>query len=315
MKARTSICGRLWLMALVFNFAFCILHCHADLVATVTPGYTFATGERPTTATLNLLANPSILISGTIGGTNAGLTAASVNGTHLADSVADEVTITWDGSSPRRLQTLTSGLAGPGLTGATDGGPLTNNVDGVTIRLTNDVVSLHTNLPLIYLACPSNYTTIGTGSGYLTNISMNSMAALLTNTPALITVAGNITNATYQATNYFVSGTIGYAGWGAGNVTNAAHGLGVTPKFVRVVLVCIDPDVGYAIGDEVDIDQAGTQRSTYEYDTVFAYHANSTYVSVTHSEFGALFYLIRADTGVRDQIDRDDWVLKIYAKP
>lgn len=280
----------------------------ADLTATVTPGYTFGSTERPTTSTLNRLGTPSIVISGTIGGTNAGLAAGSVNGSHLAAGVVDGVTISFTNSSPQALRVRTPGLAGPGLTGATEGGELTNNVDGVRITITNDVVTLATNIPLIYLSCPSNYTTIGTGSGYLTNISLTAFAEKMTNTPALITVAGNNTNALYQVTNYFTSTTVDRSVWAVSagaDLINEAHGLGAVPRFVRAVLVCTTAELDYSIGDEVSSDQA-----EYGDGAALKVIATATHVIVRKKANANVFLEIDGVT-----LDRDDWSIRVYAKP
>lgn len=87
----------------------------ANLVATVDPGWTFQPDEVPTLDHLNLLGQPTITVTGTLDGSTS-LAAGSVNGILLADSVPDGVTIGFNGSVPRALQTLGAGIAGKGLT-------------------------------------------------------------------------------------------------------------------------------------------------------------------------------------------------------
>lgn len=121
---------------------FGLLTCSAQLTATVHPGHTFKDGERPTTETLNLAANPTVEVSGTLGGTNVGLAAGSVSGTMLQASVVDDTSIEFfsnGGNTSMRVKAygvssnnVSSNLLGLGLTGAS-GTNINVKVDGTNL--------------------------------------------------------------------------------------------------------------------------------------------------------------------------------------
>lgn len=140
----------------------------AQLSATVTPGYQFGASERPTATTLNQLGQPTIAISGTIGG-SVGLTAGSVTGTHLASSVADGVTLTFTNTSPQALKIkdggvstnqISTNIAGVGLTGGA----------GSALTLTETVI---TNISI-----PASATVV-TNNHSLTRLPRQSRAVLV----------------------------------------------------------------------------------------------------------------------------------------
>ena len=157
----------------------------ADLTAVVTPGYQFPLdgSVAPAYNLLNLLAQPTISIYGTVGGSNT-LTPGSVTGVQLAQSVADGVTIGFNGSVSPSLQVLAAGLSGPGLTNVgTSGlelnlGPSltftahTNAVPGTNYLVqTNWTVGISTNwtyaqvwTPWLIYSLPTNgWATNGAG--------------------------------------------------------------------------------------------------------------------------------------------------------
>jgi hypothetical protein len=283
----------------ILNFTFVIFNCRADLTATVTPGYTYGSSERPTTSTLNRLGTPSITISGTIGGTNAGIAAGSVNGSHLAASVVDGVTIDFTNSSPQALRVRTPGLAGPGLIGGTAGGELTNNVDGIRIAITNDVVTLTTNIPLPYLACPSNYVVIGTGNGYATNIH-------ITNLTALVTALTPQTATATLACNLLTS---------SGTQIDTAHGLGVTPGSLRTMLVCTSTEEGYAVGDEIDGSTTSALVTDVFYVPYLRTWCNSTNMGVVTLRPFSEVKIYNKTTGAETAATAAKWTLKLIARP
>jgi hypothetical protein len=143
-------------MVAVMSFMLACGPAVATLTATWTPGYVFSANERPTTETLNELGNGTILISGTVDG-STGLTAGSVAGNLLADSVPDGVTLNYNGSAPRQIEILPGGVgwqqvntnvAGRALSGGFNqasqtGTNLNVNYDGLTIVLnTNNALTI-----------------------------------------------------------------------------------------------------------------------------------------------------------------------------
>lgn len=125
---------------LLFLLVTIVTTANAQLTAVVSPGYQFAPGEVPSTATLNQLGQPSIAISGTVTGT-VGLGAKTVDGNNLKDSVVDNITTDYNASSPRAIEIKSGGVmsnqlsaacAGSGLSGGS-GSALYVNVDNVNI--------------------------------------------------------------------------------------------------------------------------------------------------------------------------------------
>lgn len=91
-----------------------VIRCVGQLTATVTPGYSFSDGERPTVGTLNQLGTPTVEIAGTVSG-SVGLAAGTVSGVHLTDSVVDGRFTVYTNSTPRaitiaRYQTILWGI-------------------------------------------------------------------------------------------------------------------------------------------------------------------------------------------------------------
>ena len=157
----------------------------ATLTATVSPGYQLSPGETPTYAKLNQLGQPSILISGTVDGTT-GLTAGSVYGNLLADSVPDGISLNYNSASPRQLQVRTNGVswtmlstnvAGMGLLG----GGTTNlyvGIDGISLTYaTNNYGQSN----IVLFASLGNMLTILPPTPLYTNAWGTSNAFLVTN--------------------------------------------------------------------------------------------------------------------------------------
>lgn len=284
----------------ILHFAFCIFNCSAELTATVYPGYTLSANERPTTAILNLLARPSVTVSGTLGGTNVGLAANSVSGAMLMTSVVDDDTIEFfnnGGSTAIRLKAYNTGtnaidanLAGLGLGGG-DGFALSNKTDNVTITITNDVLTLMTNLSATYLNVASNGVVVGTSTNRGQTVGVEVFARIL-------------------RTNGFATAETTLA---AGGMIDTAHGLGLTPGFVRAVLVCQTTDAGYSVLDEVDLASAGNNTGNNTFFPAFSYGANQTNVFATLNTTS--FWLPNKSSGATAAVTPARWKLKIYARP
>lgn len=295
------------LLFLIFNFTF-LISSLADLTATVSPGYTFSANERPTVSALNRLGTPTITISGTLSGTNAGITAGSINGSMLAASVVDNDTINFTNSSPQAIaikaegvkaRELNRAVAGDGLLGGA-GTNLSVNIDsnslavatiGYTLRCTNDVLTLATNLSVRLLSATANTVIVGGPGNAGTNL------------PAIQFMRMLYTNSTAVLGDYSLA---------AGSVANAAHNLGYTPTYVRWVYVCVTTEAGYAVGDEISVqaveDTSGGSR--------VAFGANSTNVFLTlYDSIGSTLRLYNKSTGALSAFTLGNWRARCYASP
>lgn len=255
---------------------------HADLTVTVTPGYVFGSNERPSTATLNRLGAPTIGISGTIGGTNAGIAAGSVNGAHFSDSVVDDRTLDFTNSSPRALRIkaegvgnreLSTAIAGPGLAGG-NGTSLSVNVDGLTVKTNGDT-----------LYVPFDQSQFHTNGGVVT----------LSN---------------------FVSIEYSFAP-GASIGTN--HHLPTTPTLWHWVMVCKTNEFGYRVGDELSISSWYGTDNDVNLETSFVSGASTTnvFLTVPNSPTFPEFALATRNrtNGTRVFPNTNNWKAKAYARP
>lgn len=261
-------------------------HANAQLTATVHPGYTFAEGERPTVDTLNQLATPTIDITGTISGT-VGLTAQSVTGTHFANSVVDGVTTDFNGSTPRAIKVHDAGIGATQvatnlfLQGLSGGA-------GTQVRVnvdTNGVTVNSSNNVCLAMPPLTNGCTLNT-NGQLILVATNFIAALPN-------AGGGFTN---------------------------AHGLGITPGFVRAVLVFTNSGTvltsqGYQQGDEIALSAAADSNGTF-FEPAFVCGADATSVWVKENNNVNLVVLNRL-TGVASFINtsRTNWNVKVYVRP
>jgi len=224
-------------------------HANGQLTASVQPGYVFAPGERPTTATLNQLGQPTISIAGTVSGT-VGLAAGTVTGTHLANSVPDGVTIQFNTASPRQLQivpavggsgggvsetNISSAALGAGLAGGSGTKLTVTNLVANELRLTTNTIVAGV-VSGLNQTVPGSEVRIGAGLGIVSG------ALVVTNASVLVTNGGPGSAVTFTTNVPVSSGT-----------TLVAHGLPGTPQQARWVLVCTNADLGYLVGDEIDV--------------------------------------------------------------
>ena len=278
--------------------------CSADLAVTATPGFVFSDtpSGRPTVANLNRALNMTYAISGSIGGTNAGLSAGSVSGTMLMDSVVDNVTVQFVGS-PRGIEVIDGGInvdqinvaiAGLGLGGG-GGAALSNKTDNVSLTITNDTLTLMTNLSATYLNVASNGVVVGTSTNRGQTVDTGVFAKILS------------TNGYASAATTLSAGSV---------LINAAHSFGMTPGYVRGVIVCQTTDAGYAVGDEVDLATVGgvLNGETFLRGNPLTVGANSTNVFCVQSSTMFL-YVANKSTGAPTQLTHASWKAKLYARP
>jgi hypothetical protein len=283
-------------------WALCVPVAYAELTATVYPGYTLSANERPTTAILNLLARPTITVSGTLGGTNVGLAANSVSGAMLQASVVDDNTIEFfnnGGSTAIRLKAyntgtnaISSNLAGLGLGGG-DGYALSNKTDNATITITNDVLTLKSNLSPVYLQWVTN-TLLGAAT-YGTNAHLSTPTGFYIETNAFKQLV-------FESSEYSVTGS--------GTETySVAHGLGGTPRSLRPVFVCKTAEYDFTVGEEIDL--RGVESSTLKY-LVSTCSANTTNVKIRFQLSGVVNWRVLTSGAIND-LTPANWRLKVYA--
>lgn len=255
--------------------------CHAEITATVYPGYQFSPNERPTVQQLNLLGRPTILVSGTLGGTNVALAANSVTTTMMSDTLPGS-NLVWDASSPRKLviedggvntNQLNADVAGLGLSGGS-GTALRVNVDTNTITITNDVVTL-------------NLTTFS-----------NLVQTLATNIAQYV-----VTN--WINTNRFISFLTPMA---SGQVINTNHGLGTTPTHFWANLTCLTNDGDYVVGDVIStqVIEGSAERST------ISVTANSTNMLVG---WNGVMIAPSKESGGDSGLTGVRWSVQVFAEP
>lgn len=283
--------------------SFCLLlTARADVTATVYPGYTFTDADESdgiTIEKLNLAARPTVEITGTLGGTNVSLGAGSVNGTVLADTVVDDVTLEFnDGVAPRHIRVKAEGIATSLLTNSAVNLSKTKTnllVDGVFADIaTNDVLA---------------FGDVSAG----TNTRVATLEQVLTNAAVLELVSRMLTN-TYSFTNFMNAGQFATAEYAlaTGLMINTNHPWSnSTPSMVRAVLVCKTADRDYAVGDELDVQNAG-----YGGAQATSYGANKTNVWLSLATTTP-FVTLKNDGDVSSSytITAARWRIKLYAAP
>jgi hypothetical protein len=258
----------------------------AQLTATVSPGYTFAPGERPTTDTLNLLGKPTIGIAGTVSGT-VGLAAGTVHGIHFAGDTVDGLTIAINGS--HELYIL-------------PGGVTSNQLALFTIQGTNIArQTIDWNVIAGEGIQSSNIV-----SGSISNLQIAAAAAIATSKLALsagtgITISGDTISAD-SAIGVSSEHTWDNSGDASINVT---HGLGAVPKYVRVVLVCKTGELGFSAGNEIPAEDVWHNDGSHVYDREFTYAATASLVTVYVWSGSTVF--VKQGT-----LTPGSWNLKVY---
>ena len=298
----------------------------ADLVATVSPGYIFSPGENPSTDTLNLLGEPTILISGTVSGTT-GLTAGSVTGTLLADGLPDGVYLTWNTAGPRQLTLLNGGLplAGDGLQGNNTN--LFVLADPNFFRLaTNSIGNTNSNTGSVtknWLTLSPSNNVIPLASVKLTTTDTNSA-----NTNAGVQFVGYAFVAQSESNNVSSTQTNNGVTLDLRQFTSAltaipsangsvlvAHGL-IHPTQLRVVAVntSATPENGYSTNDEVGIE-GFLYTSTGNQLKVFTQDVDPTNVNISAANYAGNILISPKTGGNPSSITIANWKLKIYARP
>ena len=136
--------------------------------------------------------------------------------------------------------------------------------------------------------------------------------------PTSVTVdaKGRVTSITAGTIGTFTTFTSTAAAVPAsGAAVTEAHGLGSVPKIVQWVLVAIDVDCGYAIGDEVDIGSCVDANGFADDDTVppFVAYRDATNVVLRRNATIVALYMPHKSTGAYTSVNTAKWTVKAYA--
>jgi hypothetical protein len=128
--------------------------------------------------------------------------------------------------------------------------------------------------------------------------------------------AGQVVSCVYDGTQFQVENGIGQfataeTAIATGTPINAAHGLGVTPSMVRFVLRCKTAELGYLVGDEVDVGVFWFQSGGFSYPG-YAPGANATNIFVSCAQ--TVTGVMRKDTQVPGNITAANWKIVGYAR-
>lgn len=288
--------------------------------------------------------------AGTTSWTAVSVSAGSITNSEISASAAIAVTKLAAGTARYILRTNAGGTANEFVAptgifnsdelavvkltsnGGTDG--YLKSVSGVTQWIANATeraaiaASLNSLDPTV-LAAGSNNTLLGTnGSGVvefatignlLTNnaIGLNLLAAGgASNKDALKFDGSNWVKQTPNV-DFFSTAEVSTTGKLSASTAavilhTIAHGLGATPKQVRVVLVCTTTDLGWSAGDEVDI--YSVRASNADLHVVATVGADATNVTVAIDLASTDGWRIaNKSTGAYGAITESSWTPKVYA--
>lgn len=297
------------------------------LTITVTPGALPQDGDVITNATLRAIANPTVDLEGSIGSssiadgsvTTAKLadTALSANTTGRAKMEDGFVTAAKiEASAVTTVAILDAAVTPAKLTEATWTG--TGQYAADTTNTNSYAITL-SPAPTAYAAGMVVRFKVTNGNTSAVTLNVNALGAKSVKTrdgKDLLSgqiAAGALVTATYDGTNFQTDITSRYTGTAAATlaagVQTFAHGLGVTPSRVRVVLLCTTNQSPWTANDELDIagvfDSGGSAPQ-------IAVYANSTNVKVTLYSTG-----LRATSATSTYVTltAGSWKVKVYAEP
>lgn len=96
----------------------------------------------------------------------------------------------------------------------------------------------------------------------------------------------------------------------AGGPLTLTHGLGIAPKWRAYILKCLTTDIGYAVGDEIDIDvQIPSGNASAGLSAV----VNATTFSIRFGSSAQTFALPNKGTGASQNITNSRWALVMRA--
>jgi hypothetical protein len=95
-------------------------------------------------------------------------------------------------------------------------------------------------------------------------------------------------------------------------ITPLTHGLGGQPINVYGVLVCVTPQHGYILNDEIQLNQVYNVSGSNEKPT-FYFHATATQIHCVRTNVNANLITANANTGAAVTLTDANWNIKFYA--
>ncbi len=295
-------------------------------------------------------AVPKYYNAGTTSWTAVAVAALSITNAEISASAAIAVTKLAYGTARYVLRTNAAGTANEFVTpasilnsdelpvvkltsnGGTDG--YLKTVSGVTQWVSNAtertaIQNALSAVPVTALAAGSNNTLLGTnGSGVVGFAAIGSLLANNAIGLNLLAAGGASANDALKFdgsnwvkqtpnVNFFSSAEVSTTGKLSSSTAavilhTIAHGLGATPKQVRVVLVCTTTDLGWAVGDEVDL--FSVRASNGDLHVVATTGSDATNVTVA-IDLAATdgWRIANKTTGAYGAATEASWTPKVYA--
>lgn len=97
-----------------------------------------------------------------------------------------------------------------------------------------------------------------------------------------------------------------------GVVADIAHGLGALPKFIRWILINKVAELGYAIGDEIDVTSLSANTADNTRFPLFTFGCDISKVLLC-ARLNIAPFVLRRDTGAQASIVVANWKAKCYA--
>lgn len=198
---------------------------------------------------------------------------------------------------PDLLDTTRIDVASASTVNLTTAAPSTRNINFTgTTPITGFIVAPG----LTYFARFNASLPLVNGAGLVTQTGANivtqngdtcTLRATAANTVEVLSYVSATTNRKFVSTDQAVTGNA---------VLNVAHGLGSKPSFVRVVLKCTTADLGYSVGDEIEINS-----NTWASSAILNVASDTTNVAIIVG--GANIVVVHKGTFAASNITNASW--------
>jgi hypothetical protein len=269
-------------------------------------GLTGLNASQLTSGTVPLVQLPNAVVTNnatglTLGGTFSG------NGAGLTSLNASQLT---SGTVP--LAQLLSAVVTNNATGLTLSGTFNGNGGGLT-NIGDSSISSSAGIQLSKLNMPTNMIVYGSNNvAAAAFLGPNFVIQNYTNVTSGVTNTGNTLLPTSFTSQEYALPAVGVGGV----VANVAHGLSKTPTVLRWVILCKTNNLGYNVGDEVDVNSVlcGNAALSASQPWVFSNGVNATNVFLIMNNSGTP-QIINKTNFNNASLPVASWKAKCYARP